>query len=310
MANLLAVVNAGNLALLGFDYDKAATTYANARMGEPSMVEAWFNGSQAELYRNNSDKHKQFLDKAAELDPQRVTAFLKDNDDLFPTAPPSRRAMDPMLGAGQAWRAAAAGALDMEFLDLPVRVGIADVEAGWLILAVALVFLGLVVRLPQLVPAHPWPGPVRMPHLQPHHVPHLPQGGALPGLLQGRRRRARQPPAQRSRGEPPQPGPQPRGADGPAAGFPLSRRRPDLPGREVRALRLAPGRLPGLRPALRPPRPGDGISRLRPGARRLALLDPPAPGLRRCTMPRCSGPGASGPPIPSVAAPQEREAVA
>jgi hypothetical protein len=146
MAYNLAIVNSGNLSLLAFDYAKAANTYASARISDPGMVEAWFNGSQAELYRNNSGKHKQLLDRAADLDPQRVTSFLKDNDDLFLAAPPQRRAMDPMLGAGQAWRAAAAGILDFEFLDLPVRVGIAEVPASWLILAVAAVFLGLFLR--------------------------------------------------------------------------------------------------------------------------------------------------------------------
>ncbi len=146
MANNLAVVNSGNLSMLAYEYDKAASIYAGARTDDPGMVEAWFNGSQAELYRNNSGKHKQLLARAADLDPQRVTSFLKDNDDLFPAAPPQRRAMDPMLGAGQAWRAAAAGILDLEFLDLPVRAGIAEVPASWLILAVAALFLILFLR--------------------------------------------------------------------------------------------------------------------------------------------------------------------
>lgn len=146
MAYNLAIVNSGNLSLLSYEYDKAANTYSSARMGDPGMVEAWFNGSQAELYRNNSGKHKQLLDRAADLDPERVTSFLKDNDELFPSAPPQRRAMDPMLGAGQAWRAAAAGILAFGFLDLPVRVGIAEVPAAWLILAVAALFLGLFLR--------------------------------------------------------------------------------------------------------------------------------------------------------------------
>lgn len=146
MARALAVVHAGNVALLGFDYAKAASHYSSARQGAPGMVEAWFNGSQAELYANNSGKHKQFLDHAAELDPQRVTSFLKDNDELFPAVPPARKAMDPMLGAGQAWRAAWKGALDLEFLRMPVRTGIMEVQAVWLVAAVVLLALGLFAR--------------------------------------------------------------------------------------------------------------------------------------------------------------------
>lgn len=146
MANALATVHLGNLHLLAFDYGKAATQYSTAREGVPGMVEAWFNGSQAELYANRSNKHKQFLDKAAELDPQRVTAWLKDNDELFPSVPPARKAMDPMLGAGQAWRAMARGALDLEFLAIPVRAGIFEVPAAWLIGAVFLLSLGLFLR--------------------------------------------------------------------------------------------------------------------------------------------------------------------
>lgn len=146
MAYALALTHSGNIAFLSFDYVKSANAYGNARRVVPDMVEPWFNGSQAELYSNNSDKHKQFLDKAAELDPQRVTAFLKDNDDLFPSVPPARKTMDPMLGAGQAWRAAWNGALDMEFLKLPVRSGTMEFPASWLIAAVALLSLGLFIR--------------------------------------------------------------------------------------------------------------------------------------------------------------------
>lgn len=146
MANALATVHHGNLFLLSFEYGKAASQYSAARESVPGMVEAWFNGSQAELYANRSNKHKQFLDKAAGLDPQRVTAWLKDNDELFPTVPAARKAMDPMLGAGQAWRAIARGALNLEFLAMPVRTGIFEGPAAWLIGAVILLSLGLFLR--------------------------------------------------------------------------------------------------------------------------------------------------------------------
>lgn len=146
LSHSLAKLHAGNLAFLGFEYDKAAALYASVRQGNPDMVEAWFNGSQAELYSNRSNKHKQFLDRAAEIDPQRVTAFLKDNDDLFAEVPPSRKAMDPMLGAMQALRAAWRGAIALEFLGLPVRSGIFEFPSAWLIGAVALLALGLYFR--------------------------------------------------------------------------------------------------------------------------------------------------------------------
>lgn len=146
MARVLGTVQMGNLFLLGIDYGKASAQYSSAREAGPGMVEAWFNGSQAELYANNSGKHKQFLERAAEIDPRRVTAFLEDNDALFPSPPPNRRAMDPMLGPGQAWRAVWRGALEMEFLDMPVRSGVMEVKSGWLIAAVALLAAGLFFR--------------------------------------------------------------------------------------------------------------------------------------------------------------------
>jgi hypothetical protein len=146
MANALATVHLGNLHLLAFDYGKAGSHYSSARQAVPVMVEAWFNGSQAELYANRSNQHKKILDKAAELDPQRVTAWLRVNDELFPSVPPARKAMDPMLGAGQAWRAMARGALDLEFLAMPVRAGIFEGPAAWLIGAVFLLSLGLFLR--------------------------------------------------------------------------------------------------------------------------------------------------------------------
>jgi hypothetical protein len=142
----LALVHAGNISLLGFQHAKAAGLYSRAREAEPGRVEAWFNASQAELYASNSDRHKRFLDRAAELDPQRVTGFLKENDELFPSVPPNRKAMDPMPPAGQGWRAAWAGALDMDFLRIRVRSGIADLPGFWLILGVIAVSLGLFAR--------------------------------------------------------------------------------------------------------------------------------------------------------------------
>jgi hypothetical protein len=142
----LSLVQAGNVSLLGFKYAKASNLYSRAREAEPGRVEAWFNASQAELYASNSDRHKRFLDRAAELDPQRVTAFLRENDELYSTVPPNRKAMDPLPSAGRGWLEARQGALDMEFLSIRARTGLVDLSGLWLLLAVIAVSFGIFIR--------------------------------------------------------------------------------------------------------------------------------------------------------------------
>lgn len=134
--NPFVLLNNGNLAMVVADYPAAAAAYAEARRAAPDMMETWFNSSQAELYSNNSTQHKKFLDQAAELDAGWVTQFLKDNDENFPEYPPTRKAMDPMLRTGQAWSAAWASLLDLDFLKVRMRIGIYEIPGAWLLLAV------------------------------------------------------------------------------------------------------------------------------------------------------------------------------
>jgi tetratricopeptide (TPR) repeat protein len=144
--NPMALLNAGNLEMASFEYPKAAVAYEKARREAPHLVETWFNSSQAELYNNNSDKHKTYLDKAAELDPIWVTQWLKDNDQNFPVYPATRKAMDPMLRTGQAWSAAWRSLIDLDFLRVGIRAGILDIKGSWLLAAVILSALALYFR--------------------------------------------------------------------------------------------------------------------------------------------------------------------
>ncbi len=144
-----ALLNNGNLAMVVADYPAASAAYAQARRLAPDMMETWFNSSQAELYSNNSTQHKLFLDQAAELDPGWVTQFLKDNDENFPQYPPARKAMDPMLRMGQAWAAAWAALIDLDFLTVRMRIGIYEIPGAWLVLAVFLTGLLLFLRFRQ-----------------------------------------------------------------------------------------------------------------------------------------------------------------
>lgn|GEM_PF-2388910 len=147
--NPFTVLNSGNLDMATFAYDKAVSLYERARREAPNLVETWFNSSQAELYNNNSSKHKRFLDQAAELDAQWVTEWLKDNDENFPVYPATRKSMDPMLRMGQAWWASWRSLLDMDFLRVRVHAGILDIQGSWLLLAVVLASLALYFRFRQ-----------------------------------------------------------------------------------------------------------------------------------------------------------------
>lgn len=141
-----ALLNSGNLAMATFVYGKAAETYAEARRSAPEMVETWFNSSQAELYLNNSSQHKEYLEKAAELDAPLITRWLKDNDERFSVYPATRKALEPMLRPGQAWRAAWRSLLDLDFLRVTVHTGIADVPGSWLLLGSLSAAFGLYFR--------------------------------------------------------------------------------------------------------------------------------------------------------------------
>jgi hypothetical protein len=132
--------------MIAYDYPAASRIYAEARREGPDMMETWFNSSQAELYSYNSSNHKKFLDQAAELDPQWVTQWLKDNDENFPAYPATRKAMDPMLRTGHAWQAAWHSLLELDFLGVTVHAGILDIKGSWLLAAVVLAVLGLWFR--------------------------------------------------------------------------------------------------------------------------------------------------------------------
>jgi hypothetical protein len=145
-ADPLALVGAANLSLIGFDFQKALGGYQRATAAYPGMTEAWFNASQAALYANKSDQHKSYLDRAADLDPEWVTAFLKTNDEHFPSVPDNRKTMDAMIRPGSAWSAALSSFTNLEFLSIPVRTGLMEVPAAWLMAAALLVGLGVYLR--------------------------------------------------------------------------------------------------------------------------------------------------------------------
>jgi tetratricopeptide (TPR) repeat protein len=147
--NAFALLNRGSLDMATFEYAKAAAEFDRARRVAPNLVETWFNSSQAELYNNNSDKHKRYLDQAAELDATWVTEWLKDNDENFPVYPAARKSMDPMLRMGQAWSASWHSLLDLDFLRVKVRTGILDIQGSWLLAAVLLASLALFFRFRQ-----------------------------------------------------------------------------------------------------------------------------------------------------------------
>ncbi len=144
--NAFALLNAGNLDMAAFEYPKAVSIFERARREAPNLVETWFNSSQAELYNNNSSKHKKFLDEAADLDAQWVTQWLKDNDENFPVYPATRKSMDPMLRMGQAWQASWRALLNLDFLRVPVHAGIQDIQGSWLLGAVIAAALALFFR--------------------------------------------------------------------------------------------------------------------------------------------------------------------
>ncbi|MDB5048374.1 MAG: hypothetical protein JWO30_1445 [Fibrobacteres bacterium] len=144
--NAYALLNIGNLDMATFEYSKAVGAFEKARLEAPKMVETWFNSSQAELYNNNSTKHKRFLDQAADLDAQWVTQWLKDNDENFPVYPATRKSMDPMLRTGQAWWASWRSLLDLDFLGVTVHAGILDIQGSWVLAAVIAASLALFFR--------------------------------------------------------------------------------------------------------------------------------------------------------------------
>lgn len=144
--NSFALLNSGSLDMAMFEYARAAAVFGQARREAPQLVETWFNSSQAELYNNNSDTHKRYLDKAAELDATLITEWLKDNDENFPVYPATRKSMDPMLRMGQAWSASWRSLLDLDFLRVKVRAGILDFRGSWMLAAVALSVLALYFR--------------------------------------------------------------------------------------------------------------------------------------------------------------------
>jgi hypothetical protein len=144
--NPIALIGAANLSLVAFDFPKALAVYERAGAANPGMTEAWFNASQAALYANKSDRHKRFLDRAADLDADWVTNFLKANDDHFPVIPDNRKTMDAMLRPGAAWTAALSSLANLEFAAIPVSTGLMQVPAAWLLAAVLLTGLGLFLR--------------------------------------------------------------------------------------------------------------------------------------------------------------------
>lgn len=141
-----AILNTGNLDMATFQYARAVSAYERARRAAPNMVETWFNSSQAELYNNNSSRHKQFLDRAADLDAQWVMQWLKDNDQNFPAYPATRKAMDPMLRTGQAWSASWRSLANLDFLKVHLHAGILDFPGSWLLAAVVAACLALYFR--------------------------------------------------------------------------------------------------------------------------------------------------------------------
>lgn len=152
-----ALLNNGNLSMATFEYGKAVATYSAARRQAPGMVETWFNSSQAELYNNNSTNHKRFLDKAADLDAQWITQWLKDNDENFPVYPAARKAMDPMLRSGHAWQGAWRALLNLDFLKVKLHAGILGIQGSWLLAAVLLAGLTLWYRFRQYtLHSHGW----------------------------------------------------------------------------------------------------------------------------------------------------------
>ena len=130
------VLDKGNLDMVLCDYENAIKDYSTAQLKAEPMTETWFNASQAQLYANNSTLHKKYLDHAADLDAGWVTQFLRDNDENFPIYPPTRKAMDPMLRMGQAWNAALASLMNLDFFMVRMPIGIYIVPGLWFLLAI------------------------------------------------------------------------------------------------------------------------------------------------------------------------------
>ncbi len=129
-ANLLISSNAyglnaeANLAMILSDFDKAAHTYAQATAVAPNYSELWFNASQTQLYNNNSYQHKEFLDRAAELDAPFMTLFLKNNDEHFPSLPPNRKVMDLLPRISLIGNELLETVLSFNFQQAPITSGI------------------------------------------------------------------------------------------------------------------------------------------------------------------------------------------
>jgi len=124
----------GNLALALEDYPAAESGYLKAMKAAPTWVETWFNASQAALFQNRSDTHKQRLDRAADADAGYLTLFLRQNDESFQQTPGLRRSMDPMPRLQMAMAPLAGEFLSLGFLKEEFASGLLTVPA-WAILA-------------------------------------------------------------------------------------------------------------------------------------------------------------------------------
>ncbi len=138
-AEPLLKIHETNLALLEYDYAAAEKFAGEARPSASGRVELWFGASQAALFQNNSTRHKQYLDRAAEADAAALTSFLKENDELFGLkVPPNRRALDPMLRSESVFERIFRGMLGLDFLTQPMPGGLLPIPGGgWLVACVA-----------------------------------------------------------------------------------------------------------------------------------------------------------------------------
>jgi tetratricopeptide (TPR) repeat protein len=128
----------GNLAMMVRDYAAAEKHYLTAMQVAPTWVETWFNASQAALFQNRSDAHKQRLEKAADADPGYLTLYLKQNDEAFTEAPALRRAMDPMPRFEMSLWPAVEQFTSLKFLTDEMASGLLTVPS-WALLALTLV---------------------------------------------------------------------------------------------------------------------------------------------------------------------------
>lgn len=141
----------GNLAMMLRDYAGAEKHYLAALQAAPTWVETWFNASQAALFQNRSDAHKQRLEKAADADPAYLTLFLKQNDEAFEETPAMRRAMDPMPRFEMALLPTLEQFTSLRFLTDEMASGLLSVP-NWALIALTLVCMVAVAFRQQRTP--------------------------------------------------------------------------------------------------------------------------------------------------------------